>query len=56
MIWAVMRSGPGALVGGNFFITWFKSEAVNGRVLSRQIVWLASMLSTFGSVVSEWGV
>jgi len=56
IIWAVIRSGPGALVGGNFFITWFKSEAVNGRVLARHFVWLASMLSTFGSRVSEWGL
>ena len=54
IIWAVIRSGPGTLVGGNFLITWFKSEAVNGRVLSRYFVWLASMLSTFG--LGVWGV
>ena len=56
IIWAVMRSGPGALVWGNFLITWFKSEAGNGRVLARDFVWLASMLPTFGSGVRVGGI
>jgi hypothetical protein len=56
IIWAVISSGPGALVGDNFLITWFKSEAVSGRVLVRHFVWLVSTLSTSGLEVLVWGV
>ena len=56
IIWAVMRSEPGALSGLSCLITCLSSLRVKACRFSECWVCVASSLSTSGSKVLSWGV
>jgi len=56
IIWAVMRSEPGALSGLSCLISCLSSLSVKACKFSECWVCVASSLSTSGSKVLSWGV